>query len=721
MKSTRSHLIGASIDDFRRRTLRLLQYLLLAFAWCWWCYLAFNGLGPDFGDLGPIVLLIMPLLSLWLTRYDYITGSLVALLGVIAAISLTAARYPASIAPSFGVLAILLAHGLLGPAPALATAAVTWGSVVLALHLAVGADHWAILPAVIVLYSLVWVACWLVQRPLRASVAQALSAWEHSREALAENRRQRGELYRVLRALEEATVRLERANRDLSIARREAELARIQKARFTATVSHELRGPLNIILGFSRMMALSPAKYDVPLPASYLADVDAIYRNSEHLVALIDDVLDVSRIEAERLPLVKDRVELEADVIRKVVGTVRLLAARKNLLLREELAGNLPWVLADQVRLRQVLLNLLTNAIRVTEKGEVVVRTVLEQQQVIVSVQDTGPGIPAEDLPTLFQEFRQTGQAILKGEGAGLGLAISKKLIELHGGQMWVQSVRGQGTCFSFTIPLPAFATTAITTHTGESATWQPERGETLLVVHPDVAMVRLLGRYLEGCRVVGVPDAGTLQTLSAALHPRAILADLQMAEAVHAQMAAGGNGVPVLTCHMPRLAEQDNLEGIVSYIIKPIDPEMLSAVMLDLTQNAEQKVLIVDDDPDAVRLLRDMLTALPHNYTIYEANDGAEAIEIMHTVVPDVAFVDLLMPDVSGRDVVAHMHADPRLQHVRVVVFSALDWREEPAAVRSPITLEWEHAISLVDWARCLRELLQMLRPTPLAEPTPV
>ncbi len=164
----------------------------------------------------------------------------------------------------------------------------------------------------------------------------------------------------MVRALEEATYRIERMNNELIVARREAEEARALKARFVATVSHELRGPMNLILGFSRLMALSPKSYEQPLPRCYRADIHTIYRNCQHVLALVDDILDLSQIEAQRLPLVRDRVDLEDDVVRKAVGIVESLMERKGLTLRLELAGNLPWVLADQVRLRQALLNLLS-------------------------------------------------------------------------------------------------------------------------------------------------------------------------------------------------------------------------------------------------------------------------------------------------------------------------------------------------------------------------
>ncbi len=279
---------------------------------------------------------------------------------------LAAATYPSSRLILYGALAIPIAQALAGSGRSLLVALALWAAATLgglaAGRLAWGWDTWDIL-----LFNLLaWSAAWLVARPLRTSIDWALSGWKRATQALEETRQRRAELYRALRALEEATARIERMNSALVTANREAEEARAHKARFAAAVSHELRGPLSLVLGFSQVIASSPERYGVPLPTAYKTDIDTIYRNCQHLVALVDDILDLSRIEADRLPLVKDRVEVEEDVIRKVVAVVEPLAQRKGLYLRLELAGNLPWILADPVRLRQALLNLVTNAVRVT-------------------------------------------------------------------------------------------------------------------------------------------------------------------------------------------------------------------------------------------------------------------------------------------------------------------------------------------------------------------
>jgi len=481
---------------------------------------------------------------------------------------------------------------------------------------------------------------WVSSRRLFTALAWSLNMTEQALRSASEAQERRGELYGVVHALEEATYRIERMNNEITIARSEAEEARALKAQFATVVSHELRGPLNYLLGFSRLMALSPESYGEPLPRAYRSDVYTIYRATQHLVALVDDVLDLSQIEAQRLPLIKDRIDLGMDVIEKTIEIVRPLAERKGLYLHQKLSGDLPWLLADPVRLRQALLNLLTNAVRFTERGGITVSTAQVGDRLLVSVRDTGSGIAAVDLPKLFKEFHQlkrSGEE--KEKGSGLGLSISKHLIELHGGAIWVESAEGVGTTFHFTLPLPGI----------EVATYDVlERTEVLyhtltpvcLIVHDDLAVVRLLARYLEGYRVIGSPDDQEVPGLVETLHPRAIVTTPELAGQIEKQLSGVPYDVPIISCAIPSMGEQAHLESILAYLVKPLMPQALAAVMSRVERNGETKVLIVDDEPDAVRLLERMLTSLPHPYKILKAYSGRQALELAQQQVPDVAFI---------------------------------------------------------------------------------
>ena len=519
--------------------------------------------------------------------------------------------------------------------------------------------------------------------------------------------------------MEEATSRIERMNDELILARREAETARASKARFAATASHEIRGPLNLILGFSKMMALSPERYGAPLPRAYHADIDAIYRNSQHLAALVDDILDLSQVEANKLPLVKDRVDLKEDVIKKAGDIVQPLAERKGLYLRQEVAEDLPWILADAVRLRQVLLNLLTNAIRFTEQGGITVCADRQDDVLLVSVQDTGLGIPAEEMPKLFQEFSQTHlPESSEAPSSGLGLSISKHLVELHGGKIWVDSNVNKGTSFYFTVPLPGFASRRASSMTTSSVRHHTVAHKTCLIVHDDPGIARLLARYLENHRIVAIPDASEVLTLIEELHPQAILADRKVAEDISDKLAGTPFDVPIITCELPHVTHQDQLKGVISYLIKPIVPEILTAAIKEVDSGDGITVLLVDDDPDAVRLMEMMLTLIPRPYKILRAYDGRQALELMQAVVPDIVFLDLLMPGMDGRQTIVHMQADERLRQVPVVVVTAQDWFEEGFTLGMPISLHAKKPVEVVRGVRCLQALLDVVKPRYLPEP---
>jgi len=714
--------LRAEIHELRRGLLPVFAFPLLATPLLWLAYASvrdWSARGIHLVDLAVFQLVCAVYLVMRLRENHHCLACWALLLTLTAAQCLVVAAYPEPLTMAFGACIVVVSQALAGPGPALAAAVAVWGA-------CAGASAWVTgsaslsfsTIAVLWLYLLIWATTWLSGRPLTTSISWALEACQQARELLAETRARRAELYRALRALEEATYRIERMNGELLVARHQAEEARAHKARFVATVSHELRGPLNLILGYSRLMVMSPERYRQPLPRDYRADVATIYRNSQHLADLVDDILDLSQIEAERLPLVKEQVDLEAEVIRAAVDIVRPLAERKGLALREELAGGLPLLLVDPIRLRQVMLNILTNAIRFTERGHVVVRSRRQDDHVIVSVEDTGPGIAPERMSRLFQEFSQ--MHLVEGDepkGSGLGLSISKYLVELHGGRIWAESRLGQGTTLYCALPLPGAAPGALPmVHTGD-AMGRTHGSGPFVVVHGDPGVARLLTRYLESYRVVGVAEADEVAPLVEQLHPRAVLTDAGTAPAIYDRLMRQGFDVPVISCVMPGLSERPDAERAMGYLIKPIAPESVAALVRRVERNGETKVLLVDDDPDAVRLLEIMLTSLPRPYRILKAYDGREALEVMQRHVPDLVFLDLLMPGLDGEGTLARMRADERLRDVPVVIISARDVSEGVMTLGTPISVRCHRPVDISRAARCLQAILHELAPDYLGE----
>ena len=223
------------------------------------------------------------------------------------------------------------------------------------------------------------------------------------------------------------------------------------KRRFLVNMSHELRTPLTNIIGFSRLMLKGIGG---PLNDQQQADADIIYHNGQHLLGLINDLLDISHIEAGMMELEFRDVNL-ADLINSVMATASALVRDKEVELRQEIPSDLPTVEADATRIRQVLLRLLTNAAKFTQQGVITVRTQMSDEQVLVSVSDTGWGIPPDDFDRIFQRFEQ-GNLEHGGRpnGAGLGLALSREFVEMHGGSIWVESEVGHGSTFTFSLPI---------------------------------------------------------------------------------------------------------------------------------------------------------------------------------------------------------------------------------------------------------------------------
>jgi signal transduction histidine kinase len=232
---------------------------------------------------------------------------------------------------------------------------------------------------------------------------------------------------------------------------RELELASRHKSQFLANMSHELRTPLNAILGYSELV-LDDIYGAVPDKAR--AALERVQSNGKHLLGLINDVLDLSKIEAGRLTLSLADYSLN-EVVASVVASVEAMAADKQLALKLDVPKGLPAGRGDEQRIRQVLLNLASNAIKFTDTGEVAIRARLADGTFQVSVSDTGPGIAPEDQAKLFQDFQQAdNSSTRKKGGTGLGLAISKRFVELHGGRIWLESEPGTGSTFSFELPV---------------------------------------------------------------------------------------------------------------------------------------------------------------------------------------------------------------------------------------------------------------------------
>ena len=512
--------------------------------------------------------------------------------------------------------------------------------------------------------------------------------------------------------------------------RQAADEARRAKEEFVANVSHELRTPLNMVIGFTQMIVDAPEAYSSHLPAALVADLNVILRNSQHLSNLIDDVLDLSQIEAGQMALTRENVAIR-EIVEAAMLAVRPLFDSKKLYLRAEIPADLPSLFCDRTRVREVLLNLLSNAGRFTERGGVTVRSWQQAQDLLVSVSDTGRGIAAADMTRLFQPFQQGDSSIRRRYGGtGLGLSISKRFIELHDGDIKVESVEGMGTTFTFRLPLTSPAPLAQSPGSGIRA-WPPaglgipaahcsfdcaedggasEAGRDGPQPHGPEAAQPLPPRRRDPRR----DDMEEAVNAMARLSGQALLInDVSPETALRLlQQSPLPDALPALICSLPPMHRSADALGAADYLIKPVAREALLGALAALDLPGKT-ILVVDDEPDARRLFWRMLATAEQGYRVLVAMDGRQALQVMQEEHPDAVLLDLVMPQMDGFQVLAAKNAIPALRDIPVVVVSAQDPAGQPV-VSNFLTIARSGGLSLRQLLECIGAAVNILSPLP-------
>ncbi|MHB0878975.1 MAG: ATP-binding protein, partial [Anaerolineae bacterium] len=508
-------------------------------------------------------------------------------------------------------------------------------------------------------------------------------------------------------------------------ARQEAEEARHLKEQFAANISHELRTPLNLILGFSEMMYLSPHVYgDADWSPALRSDIAQVYSASRHLSQLVDDVLDLSRLDAERMPLHRELTSLES-VVGEAVATARELTRDHGIELKVELDEAIPRLFIDATRIRQVLLNLLHNAIRFTDEGEIVVRSRRREADVIVSVADSGVGIAATELQSIFEEFYQAESAAARPhKGMGLGLAIAKRFVSMHGGRIWAESALGQGSTFYISLPLDGSRPVASRLRTSLAAPLPPNPyAESIVLLGAGRDLARLFERHLgdgdQGYRVLLAESTEEAGRLVAEHHPRAVIRNLSLAgmREINAELMPRRlpPEVPFLYTAVPCTAWRAEMLGVHASLQKPVERSELLALLRGLPGVSD--VLVVDDDLGFAKVMARMLESigaeLGRAMRVRTAFDGTEGLEQMRLQPPGLLFLDLRMPEPGGRAVLEAMHADARLAAVPVVVVTAGDIDEEADGLEAGfIALSQRQNWKLGDSLKAIGALLDLTKP---------
>jgi signal transduction histidine kinase/CheY-like chemotaxis protein len=550
---------------------------------------------------------------------------------------------------------------------------------------------------------------WITVRTLFTALQWALSSWEVAQSTARSAREHRAGLLELNIQLDRANHQLDKANAALTAAWRVADEAERFKTEFITNISHEMRTPLNLIIGFSQMMVTSPESYGgKPLPSGYRSDLHTVYRSAQHLLALVDDVIDLTRIDAGKIPLVRYEIEL-GTLVQETAEIVRKYIAAKGLELRLEVAPGLPTVWADRQRIRQVLLNLLTNGARHTRQGGITVTIVRQNGELCVQVRDTGPGIAPENQKWIFTQFHTTEQPSPEWHsGSGLGLPISKQLVALHGGRMGLESALGEGSCFWFTLPLEqkqdGTELTAILGREQPLAQASGRRSVVLVNANPGQT-TPLLRRYLEDIEVIATSSWGEASELVAEIGPVALLCDQDPPDDFPAGKA------PLIRCPLPSTSATGGIQGVKAFLRKPVDRlELLAAV--DKAAPDLQHVLIVDNDPAVVRMFRRMLVGRVLPRDCHEACDGTEALRFMQTTKPDLVILDLIMPALDGYGVLKQMAQEPTLADIPVIVASAVGLDGYDLKVTGPIRIEQMEGIELGAVIQILQATLDALSP---------
>jgi signal transduction histidine kinase/CheY-like chemotaxis protein/tetratricopeptide (TPR) repeat protein len=481
---------------------------------------------------------------------------------------------------------------------------------------------------------------------------------------------------------QQASIAIQNARlfEDMQQSRLAADAANQAKSAFLANMSHELRTPLNAIIGYGEILQEEAEEEG---HEEYLPDLQRITGAGRHLLALINDILDLSKIEAGKMELHLETFDL-TQMVSDVVNTIQPLADRNRNRLEVRVPEDIGAVNADLTKVRQAVFNLLSNACKFTEGGTVTLCLSEEGPDWIrFAVSDTGIGMTPEQQARLFQEFSQADSAVTrKYGGTGLGLALSRRLVRMMHGDITMQSALGQGS--TFTILLPRNVATAPAPVTVE--TEEPAPGaRTVLVVDDEADTRDLLQRYLarHGFRVFAASTGEHALDLAGRIHPDAITLDVMM---------PGMDGWAVLTALKadPQLAEipvvvlsiLDDRDmgytlGAADYLTKPIERERLIAVLERYCPRGEtSRVLVVDDDPEAREMVRRALEK--DGWMVSEAADGREGLEALRQARPNAILLDLMMPEMDGFAFVSQLQSDPANRSIPVIVVTAKDITQE-------------------------------------------
>lgn len=499
-------------------------------------------------------------------------------------------------------------------------------------------------------------------------------------------------------------------NDELNMKNAELQKAYRVKSDFLSNMSHELRTPLNSIIGFTSVL-LGP--HGDPLTPDQAKALEKVLKNGKHLLELINDILDFSKIEAGRTPINIDTDEV-ANIVSNAMVTVEPMVTSKGVKLIQEIESGLPVLSTDTLKVKQILLNLLSNAAKFTEQGAITIVAKKMDAMVSISVQDDGIGIEEKNLDRVFEEFQQIdSSSARKYKGTGLGLPIARNYARLLGGDLTVRSEFGKGSTFTLVIP-PIFPKEKLPKPTSEPAVSKTvpvatsavetkpvkvpvqSTGTIVLCIDDEPDVLDLLSRYLipEGYFVRGALSGDEGIKLAEELHPSVITLDIMMPVKDGWQVLRELKGNP-RTKDIPVIIHSiiDNKPlalslGALEVITKPSESKQILSVVERACRSKKQPILIVDDDHDFADALKLMLQA--EGYEAVAVYSGDEALKVLEKVNPSLMFLDLLMPGTDGFAIVNRLRSQDRWRDLPIIILSAAEISDDRRQRLNKLTQEF-------------------------------
>lgn len=506
---------------------------------------------------------------------------------------------------------------------------------------------------------------------------------------------------RNFEASQKLTREVARKNEEMNLKNMELEKAYRVKSDFLASMSHELRTPLNSIIGFSSVL-LGPSGDQ--LTEDQRMALEKVLRNGKHLLQLINDILDFSKLESGRMT-----VNIEADEVVNVVSnsvmTVEGLIKGKEITLKQTIPPNLGLLKTDVLKVKQILVNLLSNAVKFTEKGEVSVTVTQKGQMIAFAVKDSGIGIESKNFNKVFEEFQQIDNSnTRKYKGTGLGLPISRRLARVLGGDLTVESAFGHGSTFTLEIPqefpeeqkgraekTPARPMASAAAHpaTPQSTVPRPSMpaqgsGTRVLCIDDDPDVIEILTKYLvpEGYSVLGANSGDEGIRLALEQRPSLITLDIMMPHKDGWQVLRELKANPELQ-DIPVIIHSiiDNKPlaislGAIDVVAKPAEPKRLLSLVQRAANSRESFVLVVDDNEDFTLAVKRLLEA--EGFKVEVANSGMQALQILEKSIPSIMFLDLVMPQMDGYDVIQRLQRNESWKNIPLVVLSGKELTTE-------------------------------------------